>query len=47
MDVLVTAKNPWYTPGRLLTGLALARRLPLIPITLILVLLVIPAAFAG
>lgn len=46
VDVLVTAKAPWYTPSRLRVGFTQARRLPLIPIALILLLLVIPAAFA-
>ena len=47
MDVLVTTKGSWYTPGRLLTVLGQARQLPLVPITLIMLLLVIPAAFAN
>ena len=46
MDTLVTAKPSWYAPSRLRSGLARARRLPLLPIALVLVLLVIPAAFA-
>jgi peptide/nickel transport system permease protein len=46
VDVLVEAKAPWYAPSRLRIGFAQARRLPLIPIALILVLLIIPAAFA-
>ena len=46
VDVLVTAKAPWYAPSRLRVLFTQARRLPLIPIGLILVLLVIPAAFA-
>jgi peptide/nickel transport system permease protein len=46
MDILITAKAPWYAPSRLRSGATRARRLPLIPLTLILVLLVIPAAFA-
>ncbi len=46
MDTLITAKAPWYAPGSLRIGFRRARRLPLIPITLIFVLLVIPAAFA-
>ena len=46
VDVLVTAKAPWYAPSSLRALFTQARRLPLIPIVLILVLLVIPAAFA-
>ena len=46
VDVLVTAKAPWYAPSRLRVLFTQARRLPLIPIVLIFVLLVIPAAFA-
>jgi len=46
VDVLVTAKAPWYAASRLRAGFTQARRLPLIPIVLILLLLVIPAAFA-
>lgn len=45
-DILVTAKAPWYAPSRLRASFTVARRLPLIPIALILILLVIPAAFA-
>lgn len=46
VDVLVTAKAPWYASSRLRVGFTQFRRLPLIPIVLILFLLVIPAAFA-
>ena len=46
MEAILTTKSPWYSAGRLLTVLALVRRLPLFPIVLILVLLVIPAVFA-
>ena len=46
MDALITATAPWYAPSRLRSRWRQARRLPLIPLTLILVLLVIPAAFA-
>ena len=40
-------KQPWYSRARLRRGLAEARRYPLIPITVLLVLLIIPAAFAN
>ena len=46
MDVPLNAGKPWYSLERLLSIAADSRRLPWIPISLILVLLVIPAAFA-
>ena len=48
MDALLTTARPkpWYPPGRLLFIITGSRRLPGISISLILVLLVIPAAFA-
>ena len=48
MDALLTAQQPrpWYTPGRLLSMATSNRRLPWISITLIMLLLVIPAIFA-
>ncbi len=46
MDVILAPARPWYAPGRLLSIVTGSRRLPWISISLILILLVIPAAFA-
>ena len=45
-ETILTSK-PWYAPPEIHRRLKAARRLPLLPIFLLMVLLVIPAAFAN
>ena len=45
-ETILTSK-PWYAPPEIHRRLRAARRLPLLPIFLLMVLLVIPAAFAN
>ena len=47
MAIEISAKSPWYSAPRLRGTFANAMRYPLIPITIILVVLIIPAAFAN
>ena len=46
MDAILVPEKPWYAPERLLPRMTKIRRLPWVPIILILALLVVPAAFA-
>lgn len=46
MAVDVLTKQSWYAPPRLLRGFAEAKRYPVIPVAIVLVVLVIPAIFA-
>lgn len=47
MAELTTVRTPWYAPSRVARSVTAARRLPLVPIFIILVLLIIPAIFAN
>ena len=47
MAETILARKPWYAPPEIHRRLKASRRLPLLPIFLLLVLLVIPATFAN
>lgn len=46
-EILVSRERPWYSPPKLKQALAEVRRYPVIPITVILLLLVVPAIGAN
>ncbi len=46
-EILVPRERPWYSPPKLKQALAEVRRYPVIPITVILLLLVVPAIGAN
>lgn len=46
-EILVSKERPWYSPPKLKQALAEVRRYPVIPITVILLLLVVPAIGAN
>ena len=46
-EILVSREHPWYSPPKLKQALAEVRRYPVIPITVILLLLVVPAIGAN
>ena len=46
-DILVSRERPWYSPPKLKQALGEVRRYPVIPITVILLLLVVPAIGAN
>lgn len=46
MAISIPNTNPWYSPSQLRKKLKAARRLPLVPITIIFFVLIVPAIFA-
>ena len=42
----VLSRAPWYSPSRIVGTLSEARRYPVLPISILLVVLIIPACFA-
>ena len=46
-EILISRERPWYSPPKLKQALAEVRRYPVIPITVILLLLVVPAIGAN
>ena len=46
MAAEVIAKRPWYSPPRLLRGIAEVNRYPVLPMAVLLIVMVIPAIFA-
>ena len=47
MSIVLTAPRPWYRPARLSKWMSEVRRLPLLPLFLVVFVLIVPAVFAN